>query len=368
MKTVWAFLCTLLLLVIAPHVSEAKQFPDVNKNSELGRAIDYLSDEGIIRGFPDGTFRPFERVTRGQAAKMIAELTYVQAPHRYNTSLRPSFKDIPNSHQYFEAIEGLASYEVIGGFSDGTFRPGQHVTRAHTAKMIAYGFVLYHHKERRTFLDVDKHLERYEYINSVYQTRIMRETKTQTFSPNQYVTRGEMALFLFRAHNYSETMLKEAKKKNQPFIPASSTLGKALKNHPVMGETILRLQPISSARYDFETAHYAEPSVNQCSHFKSLLLKLCYGEGFKDGQAGIDTVEIIDTNLTVNTIKNAVNAKFTVKQQRHNGQTYYRGFAQAGDLHYYFEAIGAQENQAIAHQLVVSTKVVKYRYYDTALR
>ena len=80
----------------------------------------------VADGFPDGTFRPYADVTRGQFAKMAvtglgvdtAEPTY---PPRTPTSRPP----IPSTR----SSKGAAAAEMIGGYPDGTYRPDNKIMR-----------------------------------------------------------------------------------------------------------------------------------------------------------------------------------------------------------------------------------------------
>ncbi len=47
-----------------------------------------------------------------------------------------SFSDVPPSHQAHDAVHYLAAQNVLKGYSDGTFRPDQRVTRAEAIKII----------------------------------------------------------------------------------------------------------------------------------------------------------------------------------------------------------------------------------------
>jgi hypothetical protein len=48
------------------------QFSDVGTNSEFHDEIDWLADSGIANGFPDGTFRPSQPVSRQAMAAFLA--------------------------------------------------------------------------------------------------------------------------------------------------------------------------------------------------------------------------------------------------------------------------------------------------------
>src|SRR3954454_3784978 len=52
-------------------IAKATSFSDINEHSHKN-AILALVDQGIIKGYPDGTFKPYDSITRGDAAVMIA--------------------------------------------------------------------------------------------------------------------------------------------------------------------------------------------------------------------------------------------------------------------------------------------------------
>ncbi len=88
---------------------------------------------GVINGYPDGTFRPNEPVTRAQAVKMIviAEGWSLEYP------LTPTFSDVLVDNWAFGYIEAAYSHSIINGYTDGTFRPQNAITRAQVAKVLA---------------------------------------------------------------------------------------------------------------------------------------------------------------------------------------------------------------------------------------
>ena len=80
----------------------------------------------LAQGFPDGTFRPEQKVTRGQFAKMSVNafgfmLWYYP---------EPLFSDVPPDHFYYPYVMGVSfSSSFMGGYLDGTFRPDMPITR-----------------------------------------------------------------------------------------------------------------------------------------------------------------------------------------------------------------------------------------------
>lgn len=76
----------------------------------------------IITGFAVNTFA----VDYGEAQQNISKSTYKQI-----------FSDVPTNHWAYAYISEMSTRGVLNGYSDGTFRPDNQVTRAEAAKMIA---------------------------------------------------------------------------------------------------------------------------------------------------------------------------------------------------------------------------------------
>ena len=86
---------------------------------------------GAISGYPDGTFRPNSDVTRAQVAKII------YLARRWSTvegSVR--FNDVQQSDWFYTYVQAAGVSEIMGGYSDSTFRPNLPATRAQVAKIL----------------------------------------------------------------------------------------------------------------------------------------------------------------------------------------------------------------------------------------
>lgn len=350
MKKLFCFLWLCLLVFGTTTFVEAKKFPDVNHQTEMGRAIDFLSDKGVISGFPNGQFKPQERVTRGQAAKMLANITYTNSRYTvdpiYQEFRSPSFTDIPRTHQYFYHIEALVDYGVIGGYEDGTFKQSLHLTRAHIAKMIAYGYMLSQPEPQFDLKDVAVYSERYPYVNAVLSFNIMNETQHHTFSPNEYVTRGEFALFLYRAHQHALEHIALEKRDGTPFIEAASPLGQLLSSHPVMAQTIYTNMNIAAARVTMNRAHYAFDGIHpintidgmeyeNCSDYLDVML--CYGYT-PDNRVQSLYIALNEQDISIRMLEQALNVTFTISahSEETNDMPYYIGTATINGFNYTF--------------------------------
>ncbi len=116
-----------------PHVPQYPTFADVPPDHPFYQYVETAYWWGIITGYSDGTFRPDNPVTRAQVTKMLVlamQWNVVRPTY-------PTFADVPPDHWAYGYIETAAGRGVIGGYSDGTFRPGNPVTRAQLSKMLA---------------------------------------------------------------------------------------------------------------------------------------------------------------------------------------------------------------------------------------
>ena len=187
---------------IAPTVSaEGKFFSDVEKSSALYNEILDLYTQGKIDGFKDGTFRQYETVTRGQAAKIIASMLELDT----KSVKDPGMKDLPKDAWYYGSVAALVEAKVVGGFKDNTFRPNQALTRAEASRIISEAFKLkYDAKKDIPFKDVEKGTWYYQYIQAFIENRVTLGKTKDRFAPNDKVTRGELVAFASRANKAQE--------------------------------------------------------------------------------------------------------------------------------------------------------------------
>jgi hypothetical protein len=117
------------------EVVSGQTFSDVAPDSTFYVYIERMSARGIIGGYTDGTFRPYNNATRGQIAKIAANAAGFNEPVSGQT-----FSDVAPGSTFYDYIERMAARGIIGGYNDGTFRPYNNATRGQTAKIVSNAF------------------------------------------------------------------------------------------------------------------------------------------------------------------------------------------------------------------------------------
>jgi len=183
-------------VIPAASVAANDFFTDVNENSALYKEILDLYNQGKIDGFKDGTFRPYEAVTRGQAAKIIAAILELDTNHVED----PGLTDITKDKWYYGSVAALVKADVVDGFKDSTFRPNQVLTRAEASRIINKAFKLkFNEKTNVPFNDVKNDIWYYKDVQALLENGVTKGKTKDQFAPNDQVTRSELVAFASRA-------------------------------------------------------------------------------------------------------------------------------------------------------------------------
>ena len=105
---------------------------------EILKPRDMLTKEHIayLNGYSDGTVRPNGNITRAEVATIFFRLLTDEVRDA-NLTYGNTFTDVPNGAWYNAAVSTLSSMQIINGYTDGSFRPNQNITRAELASIIA---------------------------------------------------------------------------------------------------------------------------------------------------------------------------------------------------------------------------------------
>jgi N-acetylneuraminic acid mutarotase len=193
-------------------------FSDVPPNHTFYPFVRCLACRGIINGYPDGTFKPDNHVTRGQLAKIVSNSAGFTEPVTTQT-----FEDVVPGSTFYEYIERLATRQVMGGYVCGVdpsepcvppdnrpyFRPNAGATRGQLTKIVsnAAGFNDTIPDTQYTFTDVEPGSTFWLYVERLLLNRpgVMSgyacggpgepcdSENRPYFRPNNPLTRGQTA-------------------------------------------------------------------------------------------------------------------------------------------------------------------------------
>ena len=109
------------------------------------------------------------------------------------------FSDV-NGTKYETAVSVLNANGVIDGYSDGTFKPQNSVTRAELCKLLVAALKLKNTGNATLqFSDVDSTMWFYDYVKTAVDNGIIIGYSDGTFKPNNDVTYAEMFTMIIRA-------------------------------------------------------------------------------------------------------------------------------------------------------------------------
>ncbi len=160
-----------------------------------------VEHEAYIVGYDDGTFRPDNDMSRAEAAAIFARLISEQKGEKI--SGKSSFKDVDNNEWYTEYLGYLAKYDIINGYSDGTFKPDNSVTRAEFVAMAVRYYELFNDVTKTgytvEYVDVEKDYWAYNDVAYAKHIGWLNGYADGTFRGDNNITRAEVVTVVNRA-------------------------------------------------------------------------------------------------------------------------------------------------------------------------
>ena len=257
------------------EVTKGTSFSDVKDTHQFYEAIKSLTSRGVINGYEDGTYKPGQQISRAHAAKIMALALGLDTKNVVD----PGFKDVKKDHPYYGHIAALVNAGIIKGYEDKTFKPTGNLTRAHVAQMLVLGYELEENKlSNLPFKDVNNKQWFANYIQTLFSNKITSGTTATTFSPNAFVTRGQVASFIFKSEAATKVEMPEV-----PEVPEAQQKESTLVN-------------ITADKVEFAEGTYTLPAIlkdvfsdSNLEALKGAVVKY----SVKDGMiVGISSIEI----------------------------------------------------------------------------
>ncbi|ARV57536.1 S-layer protein [Nostocales cyanobacterium HT-58-2] len=208
-----------------PTIPPPLAFTDVPAEFWGRRFIDVLSSRGIIKGFPDYSFRPNQPVTRAEFAVILQQAF----DKRVNNNLT-NFKDVAAQFWARPSISQSISTGFLKGYPDKTFKPDQKIPRVQVLVALASGLNLKAPPTPTKVVSVykdAKDIPKYaiDKVAAATENRlVVNYPDSQVLAPKQEATRAEVTAMV---HQALVRMGKLQPIKSQSIVTASFVNGQA---------------------------------------------------------------------------------------------------------------------------------------------
>lgn len=182
-------------------VTAANNLSDIDGDEWFYDGLEILYVREIIQGYSDGTFKPESSINRAELLK-IATLIPLGFDERKNIdsilqeikSLK-IFSDIKSSDWFYTYVQSASEKEIVKGYTDGSFRPAQNITRAEALKILLLSMKIEipNNTSVTRFSDVSSNDWFSTYIQKADELKLLEPYQDSNFSPDQFATRAEIA-------------------------------------------------------------------------------------------------------------------------------------------------------------------------------
>ena len=133
-----AMLVTLLYRAVQPEGTfPAAQFSDVSADEYYAVPLNWAADQGIVAGYPDGTFRPNQSITREELCLMMERWLVKRGFEPIEADAIGGFSDGGSISDWaLEGVNTVCGLGIVKGYDDGTIRPQGTATRAEAVTML----------------------------------------------------------------------------------------------------------------------------------------------------------------------------------------------------------------------------------------
>lgn len=183
------------MLIWAGNAAAEERFNDLQYSKWAEDGIEYMAKRGTVAGYGDGKFKPAGLVTRAQAVTFLVRELYPQQLEK--PAEGTTYSDVPKTHAFNKEIEIASKNGLASGFPDGSFRPDAPLSRAETAAFLTRAYSLLEGKQTANWSDTESHWAAAP-ILVMSSNGLVGGYSDGTYRPNQTVTRAEYAVFMSR--------------------------------------------------------------------------------------------------------------------------------------------------------------------------
>lgn len=173
-------------------------FTDISPSDWCYDAVRYVYQKGLMNGTSTTTFTPNNTTTRGM---IVAILYRLEGSPDAGLS---NFTDVLPTAYYASAVAWASANGIVNGYSDGTFRPNNPITREQMAAFL-YRYAGYKGRDISARADLNGYLDAaqiagyaVEPIQWANAQGLINGTSSTTLSPAGNATRAQVAVILTR--------------------------------------------------------------------------------------------------------------------------------------------------------------------------
>jgi hypothetical protein len=179
-------------------------FRDVPSSHQNYAAINYLYQKGIIQGYPDGTYKPGNIITRAEFTKIAIKSKFddTEIDNCITQNIQPNllfvfFPDVRRNQWFAKYICVAKENGIVKGYNDGKYRPGNDISFVEAAKILVETF--------NYDIGIDEPWYK-PYVDVLAQKQAIPDS---IFRFAQKITRGEMAEIMRRLMEEVTTQLSK---------------------------------------------------------------------------------------------------------------------------------------------------------------
>ncbi|MFK0524443.1 glycoside hydrolase family 3 N-terminal domain-containing protein [Paenibacillus illinoisensis] len=183
------------MLIWAGNAAAEERFNDLQYSKWAEDGIEYMAKRGTVAGYGVGKFKPAGLVTRAQAVTFLVRELYPEQLEK--PAEGTTYSDVPKTHAFTKEIAIASKNGLASGFPDGSFRPDAPLSRAETAAFLTRAYSLSEGKQTANWSDTENHWAAAP-ILVMSSNGLVGGYSDGTYRPNQTVTRAEYAVFMSR--------------------------------------------------------------------------------------------------------------------------------------------------------------------------
>lgn len=178
----------------------AEKNAETVRNYQKNAPADLNGDDHVayVHGYTDGTVKPSSNVTRAETAAMLYRLLTESRRNEIQTASN-SFSDVSADDWYNESVSTMENGKYITGYPDGTFGGNKNITRAEFVAMLVRFIRV--QNEDCSFTDVSRDYWAYGCIATATKAGWIAGYTDGTFKPEQPITRAEAMTIINRVLN-----------------------------------------------------------------------------------------------------------------------------------------------------------------------